>query len=340
MYKTKILTFLFDKQYVIYRISFVLIFILFSIHLLFFKVNITENNQDFEITEGSTLNSVVSMFYENGLINSSWRFKTLFYITRNQNNIKKGSYRLKKGDNSVDLIRMITQGLETTHAITFVEGQTMQQIFNIIKKNPNIKKTIHDFNEEKIIKLMNVKAKSLEGLVYADTYYFTKNTTDIELLKTANSHLEKKLKLAWNHRQENLPYNNQYEALIMASIIEKEVVFYDEASEVSGVFVNRLNKGMPLQSDPTVIYGIKKFDGNIRKKDLRKDHPHNTYTRKELPPTPICIVSYQSINAALNPAQTDALYFVSMGNHRHKFSVTLKEHNKAVNTYQRKIKKK
>jgi UPF0755 protein len=126
----------------------------------------------------------------------------------------------------------------------------------------------------------------------------------------------------------------------MASIIEKEVVFYDEASKVSGVFVNRLNMGMPLQSDPTVIYGIKKFDGNIRKKDLKKDHPHNTYTRKELPPTPICIVSYQSINAALNPAKTNALYFVSMGNHRHKFSVTLEEHNEAVNLYQRKIKKK
>jgi len=121
----------------------------------------------------------------------------------------------------------------------------------------------------------------------------------------------------------------------MASIIEKEVTFYDEASMVSGVFVNRLNIGMPLQSDPTVIYGIKKFDGNIRKNDLRKDHPHNTYTRKELPPTPICIVSYQSINAALNPANTKALYFVAMGNHRHKFSETLSEHNEAVNLYQR-----
>jgi len=280
------------------------------------------------------------MFYDNELITSTWRFKTLFYITGNQNNIKKGSYRINNGDNSVDLIRMITQGLETTHSITFVEGQTMQQIFNLIKKNPNIKQTVDEFDEERILKLMNVEAKSLEGLVYADTYYFTKNTTDIELLKTAHSHLDKKLNLAWNHRQQNLPYDNQYEALIMASIIEKEVVFYDEASEVSGVFVNRLNMGMPLQSDPTVIYGINKFDGNIRKKDLRKDHPHNTYTRKELPPTPICIVSYQSINAALNPARTDALYFVSMGNHRHKFSVTLEEHNKAVNIFQRKIKKK
>ena len=340
MQKNKLLAFLFDKHYVFYRIAFVLIFILLSIHLLFFKVNITENNQDFEIAEGSTLNSVIKMFYDNELITSTWRFKTLFYITGNQNNIKKGSYRINNGDNSVDLIRMITQGLETTHAITFVEGQTMQQIFNLIKKNPNIKQTVDEFDEEKILKLMNVEAKSLEGLVYADTYYFTKNTTDIELLKTAHSHLDKKLKLAWNHRQQNLPYENQYEALIMASIIEKEVVFYDEASEVSGVFVNRLNMGMPLQSDPTVIYGIKKFDGNIRKKDLRKDHPHNTYTRKELPPTPICIVSYQSINAALNPAKTDALYFVSMGNHRHKFSVTLEEHNEAVNIFQRKIKKK
>jgi UPF0755 protein len=340
MHKNKLLAFLFDKHYVFYRIIFVLIFILLSIHLLFFKVNITENNQDFEIADGSTLNSVIKMFYDNDLIASTWRFKTLFYITGNQNNIKKGSYRLKDGDNSVDLIRMITQGLETTHAITFVEGQTMQQIFNLIKKNPNIKQTVDEYDEEKILKLMNIEAKSLEGLVYADTYYFTKNTTDIELLKTAHSHLDKKLKLAWNHRQQNLPYNNQYEALIMASIIEKEVVFYDEASEVSGVFVNRLNMGMPLQSDPTVIYGIKKFDGNIRKKDLKKDHPHNTYTRKELPPTPICIVSYQSINAALNPAKTNALYFVSMGNHRHKFSVTLEEHNEAVNIYQRKIKKK
>ena len=335
MSKNKYLKFLFNKHYVFHRIVIILAIIFLSIHLLFFQINVTDSNQDFEIPEGSNLNKVITEFHKQELISSPWRFKLLFYITGNQNNIKKGSYRIKNGDNSVDLIRMITQGLETTHAITFVEGQTIQQVFQTIQDNPYIKKTLDEFNEAKILQELSIDAKSLEGLVYADTYYFIKNTTDVALLKMAHQHLDRKLKLAWNHRSTNLPYNDSYEALIMASIIEKEVTFYDEASMVSGVFVNRLNIGMPLQSDPTVIYGIKKFDGNIRKNDLRKDHPHNTYTRKDLPPTPICIVSYQSINAALNPANTKALYFVAMGNHRHKFSETLSEHNEAVNLYQR-----
>ncbi len=336
MKKNKIFKFLHDKHYVFHRIALVLILCLLSVNLLFFQINVNDENKDFEIAQGSNLAEVVNQFYSQELINSPWRFKLLFYITGNQNNIKKGSYSIKTGSNSVDLIRMITQGLETTHAITFVEGQTIRQIFQTIQNNPYIKKTVEEFDEEAILKMMGIPEKNLEGLVYADTYYFIKNTSDIELLKMGYEHLQKKLKLAWQHRASDLPYKTSYEALTMASIIEKEVIYYDEASLVSGVFINRLNMGMPLQSDPTVIYGIKNFDGNIRKSDLKKDHQHNTYTRKNLPPTPICIVSYHSISAALIPEKTNALYFVAMNNHRHKFSETLSEHNEAVYRYQKK----
>lgn len=340
MIQNKLYKFISDKTYTMHKILIFLIFIFTIIHLLFFKINTNNDNHSFQIKNGATLDQVADVFYEKNLIPSKWRFKLLFYLTANQNNIKKGNYSLNEGSISIDLIRMITQGKELTYPITFVEGQTVKQVFNLIKKNKNIKHTIKNFDEKKIIKAMGIKVKNLEGMVYADTYYFVKNTSDIELLKIAFNQLDKKLTLAWKNRSKNLPYKSAYEALVMASIIEKEVTFYDEANLVSGVFVNRLNIGMPLQSDPTVIYGIKNFDGNIRRKDLRKDHPHNTYTRKKLPPTPISIVGYDSIKAALNPADTKALYFVAKGNQRHKFSKTLDEHNNAVNLYQRKKRKK
>lgn len=334
--------FLTQKKFKFHRIFIFLLIFLLMTNFFIFKVNVTDENADFEILNGMTITLLSRSLENQGLIPSAWRLKMLFYISGNQNRIKKGNYRIKKGSTSLDLLRMITQGKETTHAITFVEGTTFNDALEIIKNNENIKQTLPSkIDESELLKVLEAEEPYLEGVIYPDTYYFVKNTSDVELLKKSYQTLKKKLKLAWQHRANNLPYKNEYEALIMASIIEKEVTFYDEAPEVSGVFVNRLNKGMRLQTDPTVIYGMRAtFDGNIRKKDLKQDNPYNTYTRYGLPPSPISLVSYKSLNAALNPATTKALYFVAMGNSRHYFSQTLDEHNEAVNKYQRKIESK
>ncbi|MEK9771164.1 MAG: endolytic transglycosylase MltG [Nitrosomonadales bacterium] len=337
MIKKQLHKFLTQNKFKFHRIFIFLIIFLLMTNFFIFKVNVTDENADFEILNGMNLTQLTQYLENQKLISSAWRLKMLFYISGNQNQIKKGNYRIKQGSSSLDLLRMITQGKETTHAITFVEGTTLYDALEIIKNNKNIKQTLPaNINETELLKILEAEEPYLEGLIYPDTYYFVKNTSDVDLLKKSYQTLKRKLKLAWQHRADNLPYKNEYEALIMASIIEKEVTYYDEAPEVAGVFVNRLNKGMRLQTDPTVIYGMKdSFDGNIRKKDLMQDNPYNTYTRFGLPPSPISLVSYKSINAALNPANTNFLYFVAMGNSRHYFSQTLDEHNDAVNKYQR-----
>ena len=209
-------------------------------------------------------------------------------------------------------------------------------MINKIKENKHIKKTLKSYDKQNILKVISSDKKYLEGLFFPDSYYFYKNTSDIEILRNSHRVLNRKLQSAWDNRSKELPYKNMYEALIIASIIEKEVGVLKEASIIAGVFVNRMNVGMPLQSDPTVIYGMgKKFNGNITRNDLKKDTPYNTYTRKGLPPSPISLPSLNSIEAALNPAKTNALYFVAKGNRMHHFSATLKEHNRAVRKYQK-----
>jgi UPF0755 protein len=236
----------------------------------------------------------------------------------------------------VDLLDILTKGKESLYSIYFAEGVTSSEMFNKIKENKHIKKTLKSYDKETILKVISSDKKYLEGLFFPDSYYFYKNTSDIEILQNSHKVLNRKLQSAWDNRSAELPYKDMYEALIIASIIEKEVGLIEEAPIIAGVFVNRMNIGMPLQSDPTVIYGMgKRFNGNITRKDLKKDTLYNTYTRKGLPPSPISLPSLNSIEAALNPAKTNSLYFVAKGNRRHHFSATLKEHNRAVRKYQR-----
>ena len=192
-------------------------------------------------------------------------------------------------------------------------------------------------NSIKSLKIsLNIQEKSLEGLFFPDTYYFFKGTSGIDILKESHAMMMQKLDLAWDNKTPNLPYKNKYEALIVASIIEKELGNRDEANLIAGVFVNRMRIGMPLQSDPTVIYGMhEKFNGNLTKQDLISDTPYNTYTRAGLPPGPICSPGMASINAALRASSYPYFYFVAMGNGRSFFSVSLSEHNQAVNRYQK-----
>jgi UPF0755 protein len=313
-----------------------LLFIFWSVSYLFLPLNITEENASFEITEGSNINEITEQLVEIKILRESFRFKLLTFISAKRESLKKGHYKLKTDATIVDLLDILTKGKESLYSIYFAEGVTSSEMFNKIKENKHIKKTLKSYDKETILKVISSDKKYLEGLFFPDSYYFYKNTSDIEILQNSHSVLKRKLQSAWDNRSAELPYKDMYEALIIASIIEKEVGLIEEAPIIAGVFVNRMNIGMPLQSDPTVIYGMgKRFNGNITRKDLKKDTLYNTYTRKGLPPSPISLPSLNSIEAALNPAKTNALYFVAKGNRMHHFSATLKEHNRAVRKYQK-----
>lgn len=299
-------------------------------------LNVTENNASFEIKSGSNLSQITNQLVEMHVLEDSFRFKLLSFLFGKAESFKRGHYQLNKNITPLDLLNMLSSGKESLFSITLIEGTTYNDLIKRIRSNNHIKKTIDNYSDSNILKMIHAEVSYVEGIFFPDSYYFYKNTSDVEILKNAHNILIKKLSFYWENRSDDLPYDDMYDALIMASIIEKEVLMKDEAPMVAGVFVNRLKKGMPLQSDPTVIYGMgKKFNGNLRRKDLRKDTLHNTYTRRGLPPTPIAFPSQSSIEAALNPAITDAYYFVAMGDGRHYFSKTLKEHNWAVRKYQK-----
>ena len=311
-------------------------FMIWVVSYLFLPLNITEENASFEITEGSNLKEITEQLVEIDILRESFRFKLLTLIFNKREDLKRGHYKLEANATALDLLDILSNGRESLYSIYFSEGFTSSEMIKKIKENKHLKKTLKSYDKDSILKAISSDKKYLEGLFFPDSYYFYKDTSDIEILQNAHRVLNKKLQSAWDNRAEELPYENMYEALIIASIIEKEVGVLEEARIIAGVFVNRINIGMPLQSDPTVIYGMgKKFKGNITRKDLKKDTPYNTYTRKGLPPSPISLPSLNSIEAALNPESTSALYFVAKGNRRHHFSATLKEHNKAVNKYQR-----
>ena len=324
----------FIKKRKILIIFFFLIFWLIS--YLFLPLNITENNASFEVADGSNLNEITKQLVEVKVLKDSFRFKLLTFVFAKTESLKRGHYKLESNATALDLLDMLVNGKESLYSISFPEGLTFNQLIKKIKANKNIRKTLKSYDQANILKVISSNKKYVEGLFFPDSYYFYKGTSDVEILKNANNVLNRKLQFAWDNRSSDLPYKNMYEALIMASIIEKELGILEEAPIIAGVFVNRLNINMPLQSDPTVIYGIRdKFNGNLTRKDLKKYTPFNTYVIKSLPPSPISLPSLNSIEAALNPATTNALYFVAKGNRRHHFSATLKEHNRAVRKYQK-----
>ena len=342
----KLINFLkeFPKSHILLKRKFLILTSLFFVWLIlypFIPINVTESNATFKISHGTNLNQITDQLVETKLLNDSFRFKALTFVSGNQKKLKKGYYKLAKSTTPLQLLDILVNGKETLYSITFKEGETYSSMVLTLTKNPNIIKTLTNLNEKKILTKIGAKEDFIEGIFFPDTYYFHRNTTDVEILKNAYQVMQAKINFLWENRTSNLPYKNPYEALIIASIIEKEVGIKEEAAEIAGVFVNRLFKGMRLQSDPTVIYGMgEKFKGNIRRADLKKDNKFNTYTRKGIPPSPIALSSYNSLEAALNPATTENLYFVAKGNRRHKFSKTLKEHNKAVYKYQKKRKRK
>jgi len=250
--------------------------------------------------------------------------------------IKAGNYEIPVGTTPRDLLQMLVRGEEALRALTLVEGWTFRQVRQALAREDQLKPETRDMTEAAIMQALGRPGLAAEGRFFPDTYNYAKGTSDLALLRRALHAMDKRLEAAWAQRAADTPLKNADEALILASIVEKETGRAADRAQIAGVFTNRLRIGMLLQTDPTVIYGMgEKFDGNLRRRDLQTDTPWNTYTRAGLPPTPISMPGKASLLAAVQPEPTKALYFVSRGDGTSHFSPTLDEHNRAVNRYQR-----
>jgi UPF0755 protein len=288
----------------------------------------------FEVRDGEYAHSVLNHLSEAGIIEQSLPFKILLKFKPALAELKTGIYEIEPGLNGEDVLRLLSSGKEKQFSISLVEGLRWNEWQGQLKSHPRL--THSPLFDERVQDIQgSAQGLSLEGWLLPETYYFTHGTQTSQIVQRAYAAMHAYLVQAWENRAPDLPYDNAYEALIMASIIEKETGVANERPRISGVFVNRLRQNMRLQTDPTVIYGMgDSFDGNIRRKDLRTPTAYNTYVIKGLPPTPIAMPSKLAIDAAMHPLETDELYFVAMGNGRHKFSHTLQEHNLAVREYQ------
>ncbi len=295
-----------------------------------------ETPYQFTIAPGASLKKLAMKLEDAGVLQDELRFRILGRLMGYAGRIQAGTYSLDKPLTPMDLLGKIVRGEVIQGAVLFVEGWNMREVRQELARNAQLEHRLVDMTDADLLAAIGAEEGHPEGLFFPDTYYFSPHSPDIEVLRRAYQLQRQKLLAAWETRAPGLPYKSPYEALIMASIIEKETGAPEERPQIAAVFVNRLNKGMRLQTDPTVIYGLgAKFDGNLRKADLQRDTPYNTYTRAGLPPTPIAMPGEEAIRAALNPADSKALYFVARGDGTHVFSGSLEEHNRAVNRYQR-----
>ncbi len=285
-----------------------------------------------QIGKGYGLNQIIDTLNQKEFITRPLILKAYVRLFNQNINIKAGEYLISKDENFYRFIKKVNKGSVFYRQIRLKEGSTFREILNLFAKYDSIKKDPHFSNLEEMKAQLNIEVDSLEGLFHPDTYNYIKGDSYIEILKRSNLKHQNILEELWKLRSLDLPYKNSYEALIMASIIEREGI---EKKEIAGVFVRRLKLGMKLQSDPTIIFALgNKFDGDIRRSDISMKHPYNTYHIHGLPPGPIGLVSKSSIEAAINPQDGTSLYFVSKGDGTHHFSDTLKEHNQAVKIYQ------
>ncbi|MEY2631964.1 MAG: hypothetical protein RIR00_618 [Pseudomonadota bacterium] len=294
------------------------------------------NPLDFRILPGSSLKSVARQLNAAGLEVWPDGLGLLGRLLRVDAGIKAGSYSLTPGLTPYTLLQKLVRGDVTQAEITLLEGQTFRQWRERLDAHPELEHLSRGLSETELLARLGIAETAAEGLFFPDTYLFDKHSSDLALLARAYRMMSSRLQGEWAQRADGLPYRTPYQALIMASIVEKETGREADRGLVAAVFVNRLKLGMLLQTDPTVIYGLgSQFDGNIRKRDLQTDTPYNTYTRAGLPPTPIAMPGQAALQAALHPAASDVLYFVARGDGSSQFSRSLEEHNRAVNRYQR-----
>ena len=295
-----------------------------------------------DVPRGTTLSGLLGRMERDGMLGeprqaalgkASVRLYDLFSGVSQQ--IHVGEYRMLPGDTLMTVLEKLETGAVLQRTFTLVEGWNFRELRAAMADLQGLEQTIVDLNDAAIMKRLGAPGVHPEGQFAPDTYFFTRGDTDLALLARAFERQKALLERAWANRAEGLPYETPYEALIMASIVEKETGVPHERGEIAGVFVSRLKRGMRLQTDPTVIYGMgESYDGNIRRADLRRETPYNTYVIRGLPPTPIAMPGEEAIIAALNPEDTEALFFVARGDGSHKFSRTLEEHEQAVREYQ------
>ena len=300
---------------------------------------------DFTVRPGSNVRQIARDVSAAGVKVQPDILALLARLQGSATNLKAGSYVLEGRVTPLDLIEKMSKGDVTMASVALIEGWTFRQFRAALDKHANLEHATTGLSDRQVLQMLaDAEQASIdfihpEGLFFPDTYLFAKRSKDIDVLRRAYRAMGKQLTAAWEQRASGVPYKSPYEALIMASIVEKETGRTSDRPTIAGVFVNRLRKGMLLQTDPTVIYGMgEAYDGNIRKRDLQTDTPYNTYTRAGLPPTPIAMPGAASLTAALNPANTKALYFVARGDGTSEFSETLEAHNRAVNKYIRGIK--
>lgn len=298
-------------------------------------IHLQAENQDLVLKHGSNLRGISQQLVNEGILAEPWSFILLVRLQGLAGGIKAGNYELHNGMTHYDLFLMITDGIVSQRGIMFIEGWTFRQMRDALNRNEDIRHLSIPMTDTEILQRIGATESVPEGLFFPDNYYFSSGMSDLEILKRAYQTMQRKLTKAWNEREGGLPYRTPYEALIMASIVERETGQPAERALIARVFLNRLKLGMRLQTDPTVIYGLgERYDGNLHKRDLLQDSEYNTYTRAGLPPTPIAMPGLAAIDAALHPARSNALYFVGKGDGSHVFSATLAEHNRAVARYQ------
>jgi UPF0755 protein len=294
---------------------------------------------NFEVRRGATLRSIAADLQQRGLVDQPQIWLVWARLAQRGAVVKAGEYEVKPGITPAGLLELFSSDAVLLHSVTFIEGSTFSDMRKLLKAHPAVRGELAERSDEDVMRALGQPGVHPEGQFFPDTYRFARDTTDLQLLTMAHQRLATELAAAWKERAADLPLASAYEALILASIIEKETGLDRERPMVSGVFIERLRRGMRLQTDPAVIYGIgASYDGDIRSSDLRRDTPYNTYTRAGLPPTPISLPGLASLRAAVMPTQSGAIFFVATGESdgSHYFSATLAEHEAAVQRYLRK----
>ena len=297
-------------------------------------IHLPESDLVYEVELGASLNSVITDLVDRGIVRVPViLFRAYGLLTAGQGSLKAGEFLLDERLNGFQVLQHFRQGQVIQHPITFPEGWRFKDWREHLGAQTRIRVTIQSLAEAEIMTLLGVSGQHVEGQFFPDTYQYVKGETDISILRRAHRRMTQALRHAWQNRADDT-LNSEQEALILASIIEKETGFEPDRGKIASVFINRLRQDMRLQTDPTVIYGLTVFDGNLTREHLRQVTPYNTYRNKGLPPTPICNPGLASIEAALNPESTDFLYFVAQGDGKSYFSTSLAEHNAAVSRFQ------
>ncbi len=315
------------------------ILLLLAIGLLYYALSpvaLPKEPFDFTLNQGNSLNAISRQFEREGLLDEGRLFSLFARLLGRSNKIQAGVYQLDHAVSKMELLRMITQGNAGKSQMKIIEGWNFRQLRTALDANGNIRHDTEGRSDAEIMQQIGAPGENPEGMFAPDTYFVAAGSSDVEFLRLAHRTMQRRLEQAWQERDPGIPLASPYQALILASIVEKETGAAADRSMIAGVFANRLRKHMLLQTDPTVIYGMgEKYRGVLHHDDMTRDTPYNTYTRQGLPPTPIAMPGRDAVYAALHPANTDALYFVAKGDGSSQFSRNLADHNRAVDEYQK-----